>query len=162
VPDSRTQANEAAVQRFLDEIVAAERSAERRREARINISVVVAVIPCVNGQPVIEQAFATFTKNVSENGVALSLNRVLPHHELLLGFPHAASLRYVRSEVHFRESLPLGCSLLGVRLHEIIDDADYPALSDLTLGAKQLATGDDLLPIGVLQPVVATVARIAE
>ncbi len=63
VQDPRT------IERLLQRLVAAEGSVERRVDERIEISLAVAVIPCVDNVPMPDYAFAAFTRNISSDGV---------------------------------------------------------------------------------------------
>ena len=51
------------VERFLRQIVRAERRTERRVDERIPIAIVVAVVPSIDGRPDSQTAFVTLTKN---------------------------------------------------------------------------------------------------
>jgi hypothetical protein len=128
----RTNKIENAVQQFLRSVIDTERKAERRSDSRIDISIVVAIIPVVDGEPQLDRAFATPTKNISSDGISLVVNRNVPEDKLLIGFP-GATLSFVRADVLYRERMALGCSKLGLRMQEMVDTSDFPALAKFCL-----------------------------
>ncbi len=121
VQDPRT------IERLLQRLVAAEGSVERRVDERIEISLAVAVIPCVDNVPMPDYAFAAFTRNISSDGVSLVINRPLPSDELLIGFP-GSPMTFVIGKVLHVDKLALGCSRVGVKMNAVVDAPSHPGL----------------------------------
>lgn len=121
------------VESFLRKVVDKERESDRRTDDRIEISMVVAIVPLdAQGQPLIDQTFATFTKNISADGISLVTNKRIEESRLLVGFA-GKSVSFVLAEVLHRERLPLGCEKLGLRMTEMVNVADYPGLERLQM-----------------------------
>jgi hypothetical protein len=116
------------VERLLQNVVEAERQAERRSDERIVTSIVVAVVPCLDGRPLPDTSFPTMTKNISSAGVSVVVNRPLEGDELFVGFPAKSGLSFVRATVQYRERLPLGCYKLGLRMDEVVSIDKWPEL----------------------------------
>jgi hypothetical protein len=119
------------VERLLRGVLIEERRAERRGESRIATSIVVAVVPCPEGEPVVDGAFVTFTKNISADGISLVVNRPVPDYQVLVGFPGQGMISFVWAEVLHREALPLGCFKLGLRMSKLVDASQYPDLAKI-------------------------------
>ena len=119
------------VERLLLGVVQADRRAERRREDRIDTSLVVGVVPCRGGRPLPAESFATMTKNISSEGISLIVNRLLDGDELFVGFPGKSELSFVRARIQYREKMPLGCHKLGLRMEEVVDIDAWPELKDI-------------------------------
>jgi hypothetical protein len=124
-------AQAAQVERLLQDVVEAERHAERRRDERIDTSIVVAVVPCRDGRPVSAESFATMTKNISAEGISLIVNRHLAGDELFVGFPGQNDLSFVRARIRYRERMALGCHKLGLFMDEVVRVDSWPELKDV-------------------------------
>jgi hypothetical protein len=116
------------LQKFLHNIVTNEQAFDRRGDERITISMAVAVVPLVAGEPQIEQAFVTFTKNISADGISIVVNKPLEYDEILIGFA-GVTMSFVSATVQHRVPMPLGCYRIGLRMHSLVDASDYPALA---------------------------------
>jgi hypothetical protein len=119
------------VERFLRQLVRAERRTERREDERIPIAIVVAVVPTIDGRPDALSAFVTLTKNISAEGISVVVNKQLPGDELFIGFPGKTGLNFVQAQVLHREKMALGCHKLGLRMRQLVDPADYPELEQI-------------------------------
>src|SRR5271169_707516 len=104
------------VERFLRQIVRAERRTERRVDERIPIAIVVAVVPSIDGRPDSQAAFVTLTKNISAEGISVVVNKPLASDEMFIGFPGKKGLNFVKAQVLHREKMALGCHKLGLRM----------------------------------------------
>lgn len=121
------------VRTFLRDVVQAERKTDRRGDDRIDISIVVAIVPLDDqGRPLIERAFATCTRNISAEGISLVSNKRMDDQRLLVGFA-GKTVSFVLAEVLHRQKLPLGCEQLGLRMIEMVQAADYPGLERFSL-----------------------------
>src|SRR5580700_6309207 len=95
----KKSAKATQVERLLLDAVQADRQMERRREERIDTSIVVAAVPCRGGRPLPAESFATMTKNISSDGISLIVNRNLDGDELFVGFPGKTELSFVRARI---------------------------------------------------------------
>ena len=100
---------------------------ERRGDERIEIALAVAVIPCVDGQPDLDRAFPTITRDVSRDGVSLIVNRRFDEDQVVVGFS-GTSITFVRAEVIYRESQVMGCWRLGLRMTEVVEVESHAGL----------------------------------
>lgn len=124
---------EKAALRMIRQIVTAEQADDRRSEDRVDISIPVAVVPLAEGEPLVSRSFATLTKNISGQGLSLVVNKSLDYDQLLIGFPGPSSVSFVRTSVLHREPLALGCYKLGLRMGELVDADEFPALAKFSL-----------------------------
>ena len=106
---------------------------DTRIDNRVNLAVVVLVIPLKNGQIQADEAFKTVTKDFSSAGLAMVLERPLGIEQAILGFRMGGEMAYVRAEA--RHINPMGGDFfqLGFRLLEVVSAGDYPGLETLCL-----------------------------
>jgi hypothetical protein len=106
---------------------------EARIDSRVNLSVVVVVIPLKDGQLQLTDAFATVTKDFSSTGLALVLSQPLAVDQAILGFRVGGEIAFVRAEA--KHINPMGAEYfqLGFRLMEVVSAADYPGLESISL-----------------------------
>lgn len=105
----------------------------RRLDSRVNLVVVVLVVPLENGRIKPEQAFTAITKEFSNIGVALVLDRTSPLSQAIIGFRFEGEMTYLLGEVRHFSPLGGGFFQLGFRLLEVACPADYPGLEELSL-----------------------------
>ncbi|MBS0207660.1 MAG: hypothetical protein JSS27_01775 [Planctomycetes bacterium] len=116
-----------SVERLLQGLIKSQGNNERRGDDRVEISLAVAIVPCVDGDPMPDFAFAAFTRNISSDGVSLVINRPVPSDELIVGFP-GTPMTFVLAKVLHRDGMALGCSRLGLRMTEVVDLPPHPGL----------------------------------
>jgi hypothetical protein len=104
-----------------------------RLEGRLNLVVVVLVVPIEKRKPVVSQAFPAVTKEFSTSGVALVLSGPCGLDEVALGFRWEGEITWVRASAKHLSPLGGGFYQLGFRLTEILPSADYPELRPLWL-----------------------------
>jgi hypothetical protein len=106
---------------------------DTRIDDRVNLAVVVIVIPLKNGQVQAEGAFKTVTKDFSSAGLAMVLDQPLDLEQAILGFRMCGEMAYIRAEA--KHMNPMGGEFfqLGFRLLEVVSAGDYPGLEKLTL-----------------------------
>jgi hypothetical protein len=102
-----------------------------RLEGRVNLSIVVLVLPVADKKPVPEQAFTAVTKEFSSHGVALLLDHPLGLDEVLLGFREPGDLQWLRAKAKHLNPMGGGFYHLGFRLVEHLAASDYPKLDPL-------------------------------
>jgi len=136
---SKDKSRQIEVQRLLTKIINAHsRSLDALREGprselRVDLALVVIVVPSVNDRPDRSQAFATVTREVSSNGMSLVLSERLDVSDLFLVLEVDREMRYVRGEVRHQGPLGAGLWQAGVQLTEIVTPGDYPELQPLKI-----------------------------
>jgi len=103
-----------------------------RLEARVNLTIVVLVVPCENGQPQIDRAFPVVTKEFSTNGVSLVLQEPLGLDEVIIGFRWEWTMKFLYGKTKHLNPLGAGFYQLGVRLTKAVRPEDYPGLELLS------------------------------
>lgn len=103
-----------------------------RLETRINLTLVVLVIPFKKQRPVIEEMFAAVTKEFSTTGVSLVLSEPRGVDEVILGFRFEGGMKFVRAEAKHLNPMGAGFYQLGLKLVEMVHTADYPVLASVS------------------------------
>ena len=104
-----------------------------RLDCRVNLTMVVLVIPVEGGRPQLRKAFTAVTKEFSNMGVAIVLERPLGLDEVIVGFRWEGEMTFVRGKAKHLNPLGGGFHQLGFRLTEVLPVADYPELKSLSL-----------------------------
>ena len=104
-----------------------------RLDSRVTVVVVVMVVPVDNGQIQVGRAFTAVTKEFSNTGVAIVLERPSGLDEALLGFRFEGEMTFVRAKARHLSPIGGGFFQLGFRLLEVVTPADYPKLESLSL-----------------------------
>jgi hypothetical protein len=104
-----------------------------RSEARVNLVMVVYVVPLQQNQPMLEQAFTTVTKEFSTTGVALVLDEPRGLDEVLLGFRWDGQMTWLRAKAKHLSPMGGGFHQLGFRMTEVIHSSDCRELNALTV-----------------------------
>jgi hypothetical protein len=102
-----------------------------RLESRVNLSIVVKVVPLENGQPRLDKSFTTVTKDFASTGVSLVLNEPHSLDEVILAFRKRSEPMFVRARVRHLSEMGSGFHQLGLKLTEVVYAADYPDLKTL-------------------------------
>jgi hypothetical protein len=103
-----------------------------RLEQRTNLTVPVLVVPIEEGEPVLDRAFATVTKEFATSGVSLVLGELHSLDEAVLVFQgKAGEIILLRGRARHLSPLGAGFFQLGIRLTEVIPPGDYPRLAEL-------------------------------
>jgi hypothetical protein len=122
------------VDRLLRKLIRRQQHLERRQDERIPITIVIAVMPMVDGIPQPEDTFVTLTKNLSSDGASIIVNKRLPSDDLIVGLPGKGLVSYIQARVVHRRSMALGCEALGLRLERLVTAKDYRALAEIDCG----------------------------
>jgi hypothetical protein len=102
-----------------------------RADSRVNLTVVVGVVPLVDGKPQLRQAFTAVTKEFSLNGAALVLDRPRALDEAILCFRFEGEMTYMRAKAKHLSPIGGGFYQLGFHLLEVVAPADYPKLETM-------------------------------
>lgn len=102
-----------------------------RLERRVNLTLVVLVVPIEKGRAQVPKAFTAVTKEFSTSGVAVVLDGPRALDELILGFRAEGELVFIRGKVKHINPMGGGFFQMGVKLQEIVDPNDFPDLKVL-------------------------------
>ncbi len=102
-----------------------------RLEGRVNLTMVVMVVPVEEKKSLVQRAFAAITKEFSSSGVAVVVDRPCGLDEALLGFRWRGSITWVRAKAKHLHPMGGGFFQLGFRMTERIHAADHPELAKL-------------------------------
>jgi len=103
-----------------------------RIEGRVNLTIVVQIIPLKDGRPQFDQAFAAVTKEFSTSGMGIVLSGPHPLDELFVGFRLESDMKYVRAKAKHLNPMGAGFFQLGIQLSEVIVPGDYPGLDTIS------------------------------
>jgi hypothetical protein len=104
---------------------------DARSDQRVNLAVVVTVVPEEEEKPLVDRAFAAVTKDFSSVGVGLVVDRPHGFERAVLGFRIEGEMTFIRAEVKHRWPMGGGFFHLGLELVEVISAGDYPELASL-------------------------------
>jgi hypothetical protein len=104
-----------------------------RLESRVNLSVVVVVIPIEKGKLVLADRFAAVTKEFTTLGVALVLNDCRALDRAILGFHWEGSMKFILAEARHLSPMGAGFWQLGLRLKEVVHPDEYPELDTVRI-----------------------------
>ena len=105
-----------------------------RDETRMNLTLVVLVIPTVGKEPIVDEAYTATTKDVSSSGMSIVSTVPYEGSELAIGFASDGELQFLRGEIRHREALSGGFHLMGVHMAGVLSPSDYPKLASMRLG----------------------------
>ncbi len=103
-----------------------------RLDNRVNLTVVVLVIPVVNKKLCLGQAFTAVTKEFSNTGVAIVLDEPLPLEEAVLGFRFEGDMSFVHGKVKHLNPMGGGFYQMGFQLDRMVYVGDHPELKAIS------------------------------
>ena len=102
-----------------------------RLDRRVNLTVVVLVVPLDGERPLVDRAFSAVTREFSGTGVGLVLDEPKALDEVILGFRWEGEMTFVRAASIHLHPMGGGFFQVGFRLEEMIHVADYPEFRSL-------------------------------
>ena len=102
-----------------------------RIEGRVNLTMVLMVVPVEERKPLPRRAFAAVSKEFSSSGVAVVVDRPAGLDEAFLGFRWRGDIVWVRAKAKHLHPMGAGFYQLGFRLTEMLSISDYPELAKL-------------------------------
>jgi hypothetical protein len=103
-----------------------------RFEGRVNVTMVVMVVPVEEQKPLVRRAFTAISKEFSSSGVAIVIDRPYGPDEVLLGFRWRGGISWVRAKAKHLNPMGGGFYQLGLRMTERLHTPDHPELAKLT------------------------------
>ncbi len=105
---------------------------ESRLARRVNLTVVVMVIPVEDGQPNFDAAFTTVTKEFSNSGLAIVLDKPAGLDQVILGFRFEGEMTFVRAEAKHLNPMGGGFHQLGFQTTDIVHLSEFPTLRSMS------------------------------
>jgi hypothetical protein len=102
-----------------------------RSETRVNLTMVITLVPLEGDRPRIDKSLATVTKEFSSTGVSVVLAEPHSLDEVILVFTWNSQTTYVRAKVKHLSPMGAGFFQLGLQMTEIVAPVDYPELESL-------------------------------
>ncbi len=103
-----------------------------RNDTRVNLTVVVLVIPLEKKKAEITKAFHAVTKDFASTSVSVMVDSPRTVGDAILVFRFEGDMYFVRSKAKHISPLGGGFHQLGFQLEEMISPLDYPGLSSLS------------------------------
>lgn len=104
-----------------------------RLENRVNLTLVVLVVPVENGKPLAENAFNAVTKEFSTVGLAVVLDEPKALDEVIVGFRWEREMTFIRATAKHLNPMGGGFFQLGLQMAELVHLSDFPELESLYL-----------------------------
>jgi hypothetical protein len=105
---------------------------DTRNDRRVNLAIVVAVVPIENGKIQGSEAFTAVTKDMSSAGVAIVVERPLGLSQAILGFRMGGEMTYLLADARHVNPMGGGLFQIGFQLLEVVSMGDYPGLEALS------------------------------
>ena len=102
-----------------------------RLESRVNMVVVLMIVPVESKRLQVGRALTAVTKELSSSGVAVVVDQPHELNEVVLGFRVDGQMTFIRAKAKHLSPMGGGFYQLGFRLTEIVSPSDYPALASL-------------------------------
>ena len=102
-----------------------------RLEGRVNLTLVVWIVPVEDEELLVRRAFTAVTKEFSSKGVAVVLNEPRGIDSALIGFRWRGGVTWLRARAKHLNPMGGGFFQLGFRLVERLCAADYLELDEL-------------------------------
>ena len=103
-----------------------------RLDRRVNLTVVVMLIPLDKNRPQVNRASFVTTKEFSGMGVGLVVNGPQPLEDAVLGFRWETEMKFVRAKAKHLNPLGGGFYQFGVQMNEVLCQGDYPELESIS------------------------------
>lgn len=103
-----------------------------RIDSRVNLVVVVMVIPMERDEPQVDRAFTAVTKEFSNAGLAVVLDQPRRLDKAILGFRFEGEMTFLRAQAKHRDPMGGGFHQLGFQLSEVVSAKDYPELASMS------------------------------
>ena len=104
---------------------------DTRNDSRVNLAIVVAVVPLEDGRIRGDQAFTAMTKDFSSLGLAIVIDQSLELDQVILAFRMDGEMAFVRAEAKHRKPVGGGFFQLGFQLLEVVSAGDFPGLESV-------------------------------
>jgi hypothetical protein len=103
-----------------------------RTDSRINLSVVVLVIPLDKKKADVARSFHAVTKDFSSTSLSVMIDSPREVGDVIIAFRFEGQMYFARAKAKHLTPLGGGFHQLGFQLEEMISPVDYPGLSNLS------------------------------
>jgi hypothetical protein len=102
-----------------------------RLEGRVNLSLIVTVVPVENGTHNFQRAFTAPTREFSSSGVGVMIDHPSGLDEATIGFRLRGKVTWIRAKARHLHPMGGGFFQLGFRMIKCLHASDYPGLERL-------------------------------
>lgn len=102
-----------------------------RGDQRINLSIVIGLIPIKDGRPNTDHAYTVVTRDFSASGVSVVLEKPIGFDEAVLAFQSDGMMRFFKAEARHLNPMGGGFYSLGFQLLKETYVGDYPQLGSI-------------------------------
>jgi hypothetical protein len=102
-----------------------------RGERRVRLTMVVLVIPMVDGHPMLQKTFAAVTKEFSTSGLSVVIREPRALDEVILAFRWDSDMKFLKAKAAHLNPMGAGFYSLGLQATEVVPLCDYPVLADV-------------------------------
>ena len=99
-----------------------------RLEGRVNLTLVVWIVPVEDEELLVRRAFTAVTKEFSSKGVAVVLNEPRGIDSALIGFRWRGGVTWLRARAKHLNPMGGGFYQLGFQLTDVVSPSEYPEL----------------------------------
>ena len=103
-----------------------------RNDTRVNLTVVVLVIPLKNKKVEVAKSFYAVTKDFSSTSVSVMVDSPRDVSDVILAFRYEGEMFYARAKAKHVSPVGGGFHQLGLQMEEMISPLDYAGLSKLS------------------------------
>jgi hypothetical protein len=103
-----------------------------RNDTRINMSLVVLVIPLEKKKVDVTKAFHAVTKDFSSTSLSVAIDSQRALDEVIIAFRFEGEMYFARATAKHLSPLGGGFHQLGFQMEEMVSPTDYPGLSKLS------------------------------
>lgn len=103
-----------------------------RTDKRVNLTVVVLVVPLEKKKVDVTKAFHAVTKDFAATSVSVMVDSPRNVHDAILAFRFEGEMNFIRAKAKHVSPLGGGFHQLGFQMEELVCPIDYPGLSDLS------------------------------
>lgn len=105
----------------------------KRKETRARLNVVILVIPYEDGKLRLDQGFTAVSKEFSTTGMSFILPEPRGLDQVVIGLKFLGEMKFLLSRAIHLTPMGGGFYQLGLEFIEILQPADFPELSGLTI-----------------------------
>jgi hypothetical protein len=99
-----------------------------RADSRVNLTVVVMVVPLKDSHLQADRAFSAVTKEFSCAGTSIVTDQPVKFGEAVVGFRVGGEMAYFRATAKHASPMGGGFHQLGLQLVDVVAPSDYPEL----------------------------------
>jgi hypothetical protein len=104
-----------------------------RTDKRVNLTVVVLVVPLEKKKVDVTKAFHAVTKDFASTSVSVMIDSPRNVRDAILAFRFEGEMNFIRAKAKHVSPLGGGFHQLGFQMEELVSPIDYPGLSDLSV-----------------------------